>query len=331
KINPIEHCNLHQSTNDVYPTALKIASIYAVRELSESIAKLQGELQKKEKEFADILIIGRTEMQDAVPITLGGQFSSFAETIARDRWRTFKCEERLRTVNIGGTAVGTGLTAPRKYIFLVIEKLRTNTGLGLTRADTLLDQTANLDSFVEVAGIMSAHATNLIKIARDLRLLHFVHEINLPAVQAGSSIMPGKVNPVICESVISCGMKVLSNVQLISECVSQGTLQINEFIPLIAFALLESLDLMQNADLMFAKHIAGIIANPEICRSHFEKDETLITAFLPLIGYDKAGELLNEFHSMKADNLIEFLKEKLGNELVDTTLSPSNLMSLGHR
>jgi aspartate ammonia-lyase len=163
-IDPIETINLHQSTNDVYPTAVKIALIFKIRELSEVIAKLQGSMQKKEKEFEQIILPGRTEFQNAVPITLGAQFASFAEAIGRDRWRSFKNEERLRMVNIGGTAVGTGLTAPREYIFLVIEKLRSLTGLGLARAEFVMDQTANSDSFVEVSGILAANATNLFKI-----------------------------------------------------------------------------------------------------------------------------------------------------------------------
>ena len=153
RLHPIEDVNLHQSTNDVYPTALKIAAIFGLRQLSESVAGLQNAFQKKEKEFSGIVKIGRTEMQEAVPLTLGAEFSAFAEAFARDRWRTFKCEERLRTVNLGGTAVGTGLTAPRNYIFLVIERLREVTGLGLTRGENAVDQTANADCFVEVSGM----------------------------------------------------------------------------------------------------------------------------------------------------------------------------------
>ncbi|MFP4370170.1 MAG: lyase family protein, partial [Candidatus Kapaibacterium sp.] len=145
-IDPVEHVNLHQSTNDVYPTALKISLIYAVRELSHTIEKIQGALQAKEREFSDIITLGRTEMQDAVPITLGSQFAAMVEAFSRDRWRTFKCEERLRSVNIGGTAVGTGLTAPRKYIFLIIDKLRRETGLGLSRSEHIMGDTANIDS-----------------------------------------------------------------------------------------------------------------------------------------------------------------------------------------
>ncbi|MCK4518832.1 MAG: aspartate ammonia-lyase, partial [Candidatus Omnitrophica bacterium] len=243
-IHPIETLNLHQSTNDVYPTAVKVAVIFQLKKLSAAIALLQGAFQKKEKEFAGIVKIGRTELQEAVPMTLGAEFSAFAGAFARDRWRVFKCEERVRTVNIGGTAVGTGLTAPRSYIFLVIEKLRELTGLGLTRGENLVDQTANSDSFVEVSGILKAHAQNLIKIANDLRLLHLFKEIELPKAQTGSSIMPGKINPVIMEAAIQAGLKVIANDLLVTEAASRGTFQINEFMPLLSHAVLESLDIL---------------------------------------------------------------------------------------
>ncbi len=330
-VDPIEHVNLHQSTNDVYPTALKVASIYALRELSEAASVLQGAFQEKEKEFAEVLTIGRTELQDAVPITLGSQFTTFAEAIARDRWRTFKSEERMRVVNIGGTAVGTGLTAPKKYIFLVIEKLRAITGLGLSRAEQPMDPTANNDVFVEVSGMLDAHASNIIKIASDLRLLHYLGELSLPPVQAGSSIMPGKVNPVIIESAVSSCMKVSSNHRLISECVSRGTLQINEFLPLIAFAFLESLDILINTDRMVAAHVRGITADEELCRKKFESNKIIITAFVPHIGYNKCEELLKEFETAGSDNFRAFLEIKLGKELTDTILSPYNLVSLGFK
>lgn len=330
-IHPIEHINLHQSTNDVYPTALKIAAIYAIRELSETAAKLQGELQKKEKEFADVLIPGRTEMQSAAPITLGGQFASFAEAIARDRWRVYKCEERLRIVNIGGTAVGTGLTAPRSYIFLVIEKLRAITGLGLARAEQTMDQTANTDSIVEVSGILNAMAVNLSKIASDLRLLHFTEEIKLPAVQSGSTIMPGKVNPVISEAIISASIKALSNDKIISECSSRGSLQINEFMPLMAFAFIESLEILINAVKMLTLQIPSIIADRKICKTHFEENDMIVTAFLPIIGYERSEQVLEEFKNSNEKNFKIFLSGKFGEDLVNEILTPENLMSLGYR
>lgn len=343
RVHPIEHVNLHQSTNDVYPTALKIAAIRGIRKLSQIIARVQGAFQRKEKEFSEIVSMGRTEMQDAVPIALGGQFASFAEALARDRWRTFKCEERLRVVNIGGTAVGTGLTAPREYIFLVIERLRDVTGLGLTRGEHVMDQTSNADCFVEASGMLNAHAANLIKISRDLRLLHFMREIELPALQAGSSIMPGKVNPVLIESAISVAMKVQANDTLIARAASNGTLQINEFLPLIAFSFLESIGLLCSIGRLLDRHVRTIRANPDICSRNVDKSPLLITAFLPYIGYEAAQDLLRDFKQEgdskqerdsrheRNGSFREFLCRRLGEDLVDKVLSPHNLMALGYR
>ncbi len=331
KISPIEDVNLHQSTNDVYPTALKIAFILALRDLSAKSEILQGAFQEKEKQFRDVLKIGRTELQEAVPMTFGAEFSAFAEAIGRDRWRTFKCEERLRSVNIGGTAIGTGLSAPRKYIFLVIEKLRDVTGLGLARGENVVDQTANTDVFVETSAILKAHAANLVKIAGDLRILNLLKEVELPALQAGSSIMPGKVNPVVLEAVIQAGLRVMANDLVVSECVSRSSLQINEFMPLLALAILESLDILGRSDEALAKLLGGLKINRDQCRAHFEESPTLMTAFIPQIGYDKATELLKEFTSSKKNNLREFLSEKLGRDLVEEVLSPQNLTSLGYK
>jgi len=330
-VHPVEDVNLHQSTNDVYPTAVKIASILLLRDLSQVIARVQGAFQKKEKEFAGIVKMGRTELQEAVPITLGAEFSAFGEALARDRWRTFKCEERLRVVNIGGTAVGTGLSSPRSYIFLVIEKLRDLTGLGLSRGENLLDATANTDPFVEVSGILKAHANNLIKTSNDLRLLHFLGEIELPKLQPGSSIMPGKVNPVMLEATIQAGIKVLANDFIITEACSRSTFQINEFLPLLAHSILESLDVLIKINSILSDHMGGIKANEGKCREFFDHSPMLITAFLPHIGYDKANTLLQEFFTCGRNNLREFLSEKLGKDLVEKILSPSQLTSLGYR
>jgi len=330
-VDPIEDVNLNQSTNDTYPTALKVAAILKFRQLSAQIAGVQGALQKKEKEFVSVVKVGRTELQEAVPITLGQEFSAFAEALARDRWRVFKCEERLRLVNLGGTAVGTGLTAPRSYIFLVIEKLREVTGLGLARGETLTDQTANSDSFVEVSGILKAHASNLRKISGDLRLLNLLGEISLPALQAGSSIMPGKVNPVALEAAIQAGIKVVSNDLIITEACSCASLQINEFMPLLAHALLESLDILNDTDLMLAPHICAISADEKKCRWYFDRSPAIITALLPQIGYHKAQELLAEFKGSGQDDLRAFLSAKLGEEAVKNAFSPYNLIALGHK
>ncbi len=328
-LHPIGHVNLHQSTNDTYPTALKIAAIFGLRELSGHLAALQGAFQAKEKEFAEIVKIGRTEWQEAVPMTLGAEFSAFAEALSRDRWRTFKCEERLRVINLGGTAIGTGLTAPRRYIFLVNEKIREITGLGLTRAENMVDATANADCFVEASGMLMACAANLSKICRDLRFLHFLGEIRLPPLQAGSSIMPGKINPVLAEAVIAAAMRVRANGGIIAEAASSGTLQINEFLPIIADALLESLRLLNQSALLLAPHIAGIQADADACRRRAIESPMLITALIPRIGYEKAEALVQEYQAHPAMPFQAFLTERLGAALVEEALSPLHLTRLG--
>jgi aspartate ammonia-lyase len=330
-ISPLEDVNLHQSTNDVYPTAMKAAGIYRLRDLSSAIAGLQGAFQEKEKEFRQIIKIGRTELQEAVPVTLGAEFSAFAEAISRDRWRTFKCEERLRVVSLGGTAVGTGLAAPIDYIFLVNEKLREVTGLGLTRADNVMGETANADSFVEVSGIVKAHAVNLLKIANDLRLMNLLGEIKLPRLQAGSSIMPGKVNPVVLEATMQTGIKVIANDGIITETAARGTLQINEFLPLLAHSFLESLDLLINIDKILAAHVRSITADSLKCQEYFEHSPMIITALLPVIGYERATELMVEFSCSATKNMRLFLEEKLGADIVEKVFSASSLTALGFR
>ena len=333
-VHPLLHVNLHQSTNDVYPTALRIAAIGGVRRLSDSFAKLQGAFQLKEVAFQAVAKMGRTEMQPAVPMTLGQEFSAFAEAIARDRWRTFKCEERLRLVNLGGTAIGTGITAPRRYIFRVIEVLRALTGMGLSRNENVIDATANADAFVEVSGILKASAANLGKIAGDLRLLHFLGEIALPPLQAGSSIMPGKVNPVMTEAVMQACMVVRANDAIVTDCAAHGTLQINEFMPLLALALLESIDILNATALSLADHVAGIEADTKRCAEFLDDGPSLLTAFLPQIGYERAGALVKEFAvaqgAIRGLTLRKFLSEKLGEALVNEVLSAPNLVKLGH-
>ena len=329
--HPIEEVNLHQSTNDTYPTALKVAAIIGVRELSEAFAALQGTFQTLEKKWAGVPILGKTELVDAVPLTLGSQFASFAEAFARDRWRTFKCEERLRTVNLGGTAIGTGLTAPRSYIFLVTEKLREVTGLAISRAENMVEATANADCFVEVSGILNAAAVNLIKVSDDLRRLAMLGEIKLPAVQAGSSIMPGKVNPVILESVMQIGIKVTANNNIVADCAARGSLQICEFMPLLAAALLESIDLLIAAAQMLTRHAAGIDADQGKCLERLYASPEIITAFVPMLGYDRCSELFKQFRQQGSGTILEFLERELGKETVEKTLSPQNLMALGYK
>jgi aspartate ammonia-lyase len=328
-VDPLAHVNLRQSTNDTYPTALRLAAIRGVRTLSAALAALQGALQEQEKACADIVTIGRTETVDAVPMVLGAVFGGCAESVARDRWRTFKCEERLRVVNLGGTAVGTGLGAPRRYIFLVIETLRAVTGLGLTRAENLPGETAHADPFVEVSGILDAAAATLGKIADDLRRLQAHGDIRLAPVQAGSSIMPGKVNPVLPECVIQCGMAVRANHGIIAECASRGSLQINEFLPLLGTALLESLELLAAAAAALQRCVTDLAADAARCREHAEHSTALITAFVPHIGYARCAALAESAAARDGRSVRAFLARELGEALVARVLSPQSLLQLG--
>jgi aspartate ammonia-lyase len=228
--------------------------------------------------------------------TLGREMSAYAEAINRDRWRIYKCEERLRVVNLGGTAIGTGLAAPRQFIFQATEQLRSLTGIGFARAENLVEATQNTDVFVEVSGILKAHAVSLLKICSDLRLLSSgpdagFGEIRLPARQAGSSIMPGKVNPVIPEAASQAAMLVMGNDQVIAAACAAGSLELNAFLPLIAHCLLENLDLLTRADQMLRVHcVDGIEADEARCRLHVENSTAAATALVPALGYERAGE-----------------------------------------
>ncbi|HEX2925605.1 MAG TPA: aspartate ammonia-lyase [Ruminiclostridium sp.] len=299
-IHPLDDVNRGQSTNDVYPTALRIAAIQKLRSLSEECAKLQQSLQMKENEFDNIAKLGRTELMDAVPITLGQEFGSYAQAIARDRWRLYKVEERLRQVNIGGTAVGAGNNAERKYRFGIIDELRELTGIGLAAAEYPMDITQNNDVFVEVSGLLKALSVNLMKISNDLRLMNSgpyggLSEITLAPLQLGSTIMPGKVNPVIPEMVMQVSMKVMANDYAIGAAASHGEFELNAFLPLIADSLLESMELMSNAVRLFrSKCIELLKPNEERCRQLLELSYAFATKYTPLLGYDKVSEIIQK-------------------------------------
>lgn len=250
-IHPLNDVNMSQSTNDVYPTALRIAAIRELRNTAEAFAELQEAFQIKENEFADVLKLGRTQMMDALPMMVGQEFGAWSKAIARDRWRIYKVEERLRQINIGGTAIGTGMNASHKFIFLMTDLLQDMTGLGLARSEFPIDVTQNMDVFTEVSGLLKSAAVNLVKISGDLRLLGSgprggLGELNLPAVQAGSTIMPGKVNPVMAEMIGQVSMRVMANDFAITQAAMSGQLELNAFVPLIAESLLESLEILTN-------------------------------------------------------------------------------------
>lgn len=299
-ISPLDDINLHQSTNDTYPTALKLAAIRMIRRLEKEVLALQETFQEKEKEFAYVVKIGRTQLQDAVLTTLGREMGAYAEAFNRDRWRFSKCEERLRAVNLGGTAIGTGLGAPRQFIFRVVDCLRENTGIGLARAENLVENTQNADVFVEVSGMLKACAVSLLKVSNDLRLLASgpdagLAEIHLPEKQAGSSIMPGKVNPVIPEAVAQAAILAMGNDQVIAHSASSGNLELNQFMPLIAHSLLDNIEILANASAMLRIHcISGMKANEENCNKNVLNSTALITAVIPVIGYEKACEIVKK-------------------------------------
>lgn len=299
-ISPLDDANRYQSTNDTFPTALRYAAIVLLRELEGGVVRLQEAFLAKEKEFADVVKVGRTEYQDAVLTTLGREFGAYAEAAGRDRWRIYKCEERLRTVNLGGTAIGTGITAPRDYIFAVVPMLCTLTGIGFARAENLVEATQNADVFVEVSGILCALSTTLQKIAGDLRLLSSgpqagFGEITLPALQAGSSIMPGKVNPVVPEAVIQAAMMQQGLHATLCSAVAAGSLELNAFMPLIADALLQELRLLYRAvDMLDKNCIRGIAANRQACRKQVDNSIAAATALLPLLGYARMAEVVAE-------------------------------------
>jgi aspartate ammonia-lyase len=296
RVSPLDDINLHQSTNDTYPTALRLAAIRLLHALEKNIVALQESFQRAEKRFAHIVKVGRTQYQDAVLTTLGREMGAYAEAINRDRWRIYKCEERLRVVNLGGTAIGTGLAAPREFIFCAVEQLRAHTGIGFARAENLVEATQNTDVFTEVSGILKAHAVSLIKISTDLRLLSSgpsagFGEIRLPALQAGSSIMPGKVNPVIPEAATQAAMLAMGNDSVIAAACAAGSLELNAFLPLIAHCLLENIDILARADDLLCRCcVDGIEADEARCRAHVENSTAAATALVPVLGYERAGD-----------------------------------------
>ena len=335
-IHPINHVNLHQSTNDTFPTAVKIACIKEIRNLANSYSKLQKSFQEKESEYGSVLKLARTEYMDALPILAGQMFGAYGETVSRDRWRIYKVEERLRTINIGGTAIGTGLNAPLKYTFMMTSLLQDSTNIGLSRAESLIDNTQNLDSFNEVSGLLKVAASTLIKISNDLRFLASgpsggIGEIILMDNQVGSSIMPGKVNPVILEMVIQNANKIITNDMLINNLVSGGSLELNPFIPMIGETLIESLTLLRKTvDKFNDKCIKTLKVNKERCLENLEKSFSLITPLISIIGYDKASEIVKIAQSKKIGIKDVLVNEKLFSvEEVNELLEPYNITKPG--
>ena len=318
-LHPLDDVNMSQSTNDTFPTALKIASIYLLRELADSFAQLQNSLQKKENEFRAILKLGRTQFQDAVPVTLGQEFGAYAQAIARDRWRLYNAEERLRSVNMGGTAIGNSISAPREYVLNVNAILKKVTSLPIAKGEDLIDTTQNLDVFTEVHGIVKAGAVSILKMCNDLRFLSSgpnggIGEISLPPKQAGSTIMPGKVNPVILENAIQICEMVKGNDMMIANLVGAGHLELNAFVPMIAHLFLKSLQSLRDININLVENcVNGIKANEERCRQNLINTSAIAASLISAYGYDTIQEIVKYSY----ENNVPFIKAITESKLVD--------------
>ena len=298
-VDPINHVNLHQSTNDTFPTAAKIAVITRIEEIEKEIIELQDEIQIKEREFYGVRKPARTQLMDGPPIMLGQEFGAFAEALSRDRWRLNKMVERMRSVNIGGTAVGTGIGAPKDYILRIVEMVRSTTKVKVAKAENLIDATQNWDTFVEVHGLLKSLAVNLYKISNDLRLLASgpqtaIGEIVLPKVQAGSSIMPGKINPIVLEYVMQICHVVFANDVAITHASSLGNLELNQFAPLIVHLTLKSINLLVESMKSLKNYVKGIKADTERCEENLRRSVANLTPLINLFGYNKVAEAIKE-------------------------------------
>jgi fumarate hydratase class II len=302
-VHPNDHVNLGQSSNDVIPSAIHIAALLEINDhLLPALELLHTELEEKSKAFSHVRKIGRTHLQDAVPITLGQEFSGYARQVKLGIERLRTAQERLSELALGGTAVGNGLNTHPEFASRVIASISRETGLALREAKNHFEAQAAQDAAVETSGMLKTIAVSLVKIANDVRWLVSgprcgIGEITIPSLQPGSSIMPGKVNPVIPEMVLQVSAQVIGNDAAITQGGQSGNFELNVMLPLMAYNLIQSIRLLAGAARAFGeKCIRGVEANREKCASNLEKSLALATAFVPAIGYDKAASLAKEAH-----------------------------------
>ena len=335
-VNPNDHVNCGQSTNDVIPTAGKMATLRLLQKLETELDRLRAAFEDKSREFDHVIKMGRTQMQDAVPIRLGQEFRAYADAVRRDTVRMDKAMDEMRTLNMGGTAIGTGINADETYLRRIVPILSEVSGMALTQASDLIDATQNPDPFVAVSGAVKTCAVTLSKIANDLRLMSSgprtgFGEINLPARQNGSSIMPGKVNPVIPEVVNQVAFLIIGNDMTVTMASEGGQLELNAFEPIIFYCLFQSIGTLTYAVHTFVDNcVTGITANEERCRELVEGSVGVITALTPHIGYQHAADIAKRaiLTGQSVRKLI--LQEKLLTpEEVDTILDPMNLTRPG--
>jgi len=331
--HPNNHVNLSQSTNDVYPTALRIALRFSLQLLTRAMKQLSKVFDAKSKEFKDIIKMGRTQLQDAVPMTLGQEFSTFSIMIDEDIERVKELDKLLEEINMGATAIGTGLNADPAYTESVRKHLETITGKKMTTAVNLVEATQDTGAYVQVSGVLKRVATKLNKICNDLRLLSSgpragLNEINLPPVQPGSSIMPGKVNPVIPEVVNQVAFEVIGNDVTITLAAGAGQLQLNVMEPIIAWSLFKSISHLRQACIILAERtVRKISANPEVTRGYVERSIGIITALLPHLGYEMCSAIAKEaLENNKSIREIVLEKKLIPEEKLDEILKPENMI-----
>ncbi|MEF2231844.1 MAG: aspartate ammonia-lyase [Pseudodesulfovibrio sp.] len=332
-LHPLNDVNMSQSTNDVYPSALRIALILELRELMEAMGHLRKAFARKGEEFADVLKMGRTQLQDAVPMTLGQEFTAWSVTIGEDIQRVDEAEDLVYEINMGATAIGTGLNCHPDYTRTVTEKLVKHTTLNLKSSPDLVEATQDTGVYVQLSGVLKRVAVKLSKICNDLRLLSSgprcgLNEINLPPMQPGSSIMPGKVNPVIPEVVNQVAFAVIGHDVTVSMASEAGQLELNVMEPVVAYSLFQSLNMLRRGCLTLAdKCVSGITANRDRCREMVEHSIGLVTALNPYIGYDRAAEIAKEaLRTGGSVYAIVLEKGYLTQEELDDILKPENMV-----
>jgi aspartate ammonia-lyase len=331
-LHPLNHVNLSQSTNDVYPTAIRLALHLKMDGLRRELLRLQASLRAKGQEFSAVIKMGRTQLQDAVPMTLGQEFEAWAVTVGEDILRLQEAQSLIGEINLGATAIGTGLNAHPDYARLVTAKLRQVSGVAVIGAPNLVEATQDAGAYVQLSGVLKRIAVKLSKICNDLRLLSSgpragFGEINLPPMAPGSSIMPGKVNPVIPEVVNQVAFEVIGNDITVTLAAEAGQLELNAFEPVIAFSLFRSSDMLGRACRTLAERcIDGITANQEHTRRMVENSIGLVTALNPLLGYERSSEIASEaLRSGRSVYEIVLEKGYLTRQQLDEALSPESM------
>ncbi|TMH50830.1 MAG: aspartate ammonia-lyase [Betaproteobacteria bacterium] len=335
-LHPVEDVNMSQSTNDVYPTSVKVALHFAIDRLGAAMQELRRAFDAKAQEFADVLKMGRTQLQDAVPMTLGQELSTYAVMLQEDEERLREAALLITEINLGATAIGTGINAHPAYAALVCQRLADITGIRLVTAPNLVEATQDAGAYVQLSGVLKRIAVKLSKVCNDLRLLSSgpragLGEINLPPVQAGSSIMPGKVNPVIPEVVNQIAFEVIGNDVTVSFAAEGGQLQLNAFEPVIAHSLFKSLMHLRNGcDTLRERCVTGITANRERMAQAVRESIGLVTALNPYIGYSAASEVARDaLASGRTVYDLVLEKKLLSKEQLDEILRPEILTRPG--